>query len=157
YNSSTNTATLTPNAALAASATYTATVSGAQDTAGNLMAPVSWSFTTAAPLGAGPYSFWSSTASPVTAAASDSASVEVGVKFRSDAAGYISGIRFYKGSTNTGTHVGSLWSSTGTLLAQATFVNETASGWQQILFAAPVAIAANTTYIASYHAPSGHY
>ena len=43
------TATLTPTAALAYSTTYTATVSGAQDPAGNTMAPITWTFTTAAP------------------------------------------------------------------------------------------------------------
>ena len=49
YNSSTNTATLTPSAALANSTTYTATVSGVQDTAGDPMAsPYAWTFTTAA-------------------------------------------------------------------------------------------------------------
>ena len=37
YNAATNTATLTPNAALAASTTYTATVSGAVDLAGTVM------------------------------------------------------------------------------------------------------------------------
>src|SRR5207249_4077961 len=52
---------------------------------------------------------------------------------------------------------GSLWSRTGTLLGQATFANETASGWQQVTFAVPVAIAANTTYVASYHMTAGHY
>ena len=40
YNSSTNTATLTPSAALAYSTTYTATVSGAKDTAGDPMSAV---------------------------------------------------------------------------------------------------------------------
>src|SRR5262249_48063188 len=49
------------------------------------------------------------------------------------------------------------WSSTGTLLAQATFAGETASGWQQVTFASPVAIQPNTTYVASYHAPNGRY
>src|SRR5206468_1897935 len=48
YNATTNTATLTPSVALAASTTYTATVSGAQGTSGNVITPVSWSFTTAA-------------------------------------------------------------------------------------------------------------
>jgi len=81
----------------------------------------------------------------------------MGVKFRSDNNGTITGLRFYKGAGNTGTHVGSLWSSTGTLLAQATFTNETATGWQQVSFATPVAITANTTYVASYHAPVGRY
>ena len=33
---------------------------------------------------------------------------------------------------------------------------ETASGWQQVTFASPVPINANTTYVASYFAPAGH-
>ena len=49
-----------------------------------------------------------------------------------------------------------MWSSTGTLLATATFTNETASGWQTVTFSNPVAIAAGTTYVASYHS-NGHY
>ena len=79
------------------------------------------------------------------------------MKFRSDSSGYITGIRFYKASTNTGTHVGNLWTSTGTRLATATFTSETASGWQQVNFATPVAITANTVYVASYHTNVGHY
>ena len=47
--------------------------------------------------------------------------------------------------------------NTGTLLATATFTGETASGWQQVNFATPVAITANTTYVASYHTNVGHY
>ena len=47
YNSSTNTETFTPSAALAYGTTYTATVSGAKDTAGDPMSgSTSWSFTT---------------------------------------------------------------------------------------------------------------
>ncbi len=158
YNSSTNTATLTPNAALANSKTYTATVSGAKDLSGNTMtAPVTWSFTTIPPLGSGPFSIWSSSSAPVTADDSDTSSTEVGVKFRSDVAGSVTGIRFYKGPTNTGTHVATLWTSTGTALAQATFSGESASGWQQVNFANPVSVQANTTYVASYHAPNGRY
>ena len=87
----------------------------------------------------------------------DTSAVEVGVKFKSDVQGSITGIRFYKASTNTGTHVGNLWTSTGTLLASATFTSETASGWQQVNFATPVAITANTVYVASYHTNVGHY
>ena len=60
-------------------------------------------------------------------------------------------MRFYKGPQNTGTHVADLWTATGTLLATATFTNETASGWQQVNFSSPVAITAGTTYVASYH------
>jgi len=72
-------------------------------------------------------------------------------------AGRITGIRFYKGAGNTGTHVGTLWTSTGTKLASATFTSETASGWQQVNFATPVAVSAGTVYVASYYAPAGHY
>ncbi|MFD3003072.1 DUF4082 domain-containing protein, partial [Pontibacter toksunensis] len=72
-------------------------------------------------------------------------------------AGSVTGVRFYKQSGNTGTHIGQLYSSTGTLLAQATFTNETASGWQQVLFSSPVAISANTTYVVSYHSSAGYY
>lgn len=100
---------------------------------------------------------WGDEATPAVAAANDAQAVEVGVKFRAATSGYIAGLRFYKGATNTGSHVGHLWSSTGTLLATATFANESASGWQQVAFTAPVAITANTTYIASYHAPAGRY
>ena len=102
-----------------------------------------------------PCSIWdSSTSGPQDA---DANAVEVGVKFRSDIAGFITGLRFYKTSGNTGTHIGRLWTTGGTQLAQATFAGETASGWQQVSFGTPVAINANTTYVASYHAPNGHY
>ena len=57
------------------------------------------------------------------------------MKFRSDVDGFVTGIRFYKGSQNTGTHVGSLWTTSGQRLATATFTNETTSGWQEVTFA----------------------
>ena len=104
-----------------------------------------------------PCTIWPSTAAPATASAADNSAVELGVKFRSDTAGYIKGVRFYKGSQNTGTHVGSLWTTSGTRLATATFANETATGWQEVMFSAPVAISANTTYVASYHTGVGFY
>jgi len=94
---------------------------------------------------------------PKTLAANDPHSVELGVKFSSQVAGNVTGIRFYKGTANTGTHVGSLWSAGGRLLASATFTNETASGWQQVNFSTPVAITPNTTYVAAYLAPNGEY
>jgi hypothetical protein len=71
--------------------------------------------------------------------------------------GTITGLKFYKGSTNTGTHVADFWTSSGQLLASATFTNETGSGWQLVNFATPVSITAGTTYVASYHTNVGHY
>jgi hypothetical protein len=94
---------------------------------------------------------------PATPNVADAGSVVLGMKFSSTSAGHVKGIRFYKSSANTGTHVVALWTSTGSLLAQATVTGETASGWQEMNFATPVAIAANTTYVAGYLAPKGHY
>ena len=100
---------------------------------------------------------WLSNAVPGRVDGGPDSAVELGVKFRSDVDGTIAGIRFYKAAANTGTHIGNLWTSNGTLLATVTFTNETASGWQQALFATPVAITSNTVYVASYHANNGHY
>jgi len=100
---------------------------------------------------------WPGTAAPGMVDAGPDSAAELGVEFKSDVAGSIAGIRFYKAAANTGTHVGNLWTSTGTLLATATFNGETASGWQQVLFSNPVSIASNTVYVASYHCEAGHY
>jgi uncharacterized repeat protein (TIGR01451 family) len=99
-------------------------------------------------------SIWTPSAAPMTPWHSDS-SVTLGMKFQSDVSGTITGIRFYKGAGNNGTHVGLLYTVTGALLGQVTFTGETASGWQQASFAAPVTISANTTYVAAYFSTSG--
>ena len=83
--------------------------------------------------------------------------VEVGMKFRSDADGYITALRFYKQANNTGRHVGHLWTESGQLLAEAEFTNETPSGWQEVALPVPVAITRDTTYVTSYHAGDGRF
>ncbi len=100
---------------------------------------------------------WPSSAAPSIVDQGPDKPVALGVKFYSEVGGTIKGIRFYKSLANTGTHVGNLWSSTGTLLATTTFTNETASGWQQANFTTPVPINSSTIYVASYHANTGHY
>ncbi|MCP6759275.1 MAG: DUF4082 domain-containing protein [Fischerella sp. CENA71] len=79
----------------------------------------------------------------------DNVPYELGMKFRSAKGGQILGIRFWKASSETGTHVGKIWTQTGTLLASVTFTNETTSGWQQQALSTPVNIQANTTYVVS--------
>ena len=91
------------------------------------------------------------TAVPDNETAADLNSVELGVKFSASTAGSVTGLRFWKDLINIGSHTAHLWSSTGQLLASATFGNETASGWQEVLFPQPVQITAGTTYVASYH------
>lgn len=72
----------------------------------------------------------------------------LGHMFQSSVAGNVVGVRFYKSANDTGTHVGSLWSSTGsTHYASITFTGETASGWQSMNFSSPVPILAATNYM----------
>ncbi len=156
FSSGNTVATFTPTNALASSTTYTATVSGAQNSSGTPMSsPFSWSFTTAGPQC--PCSIWQNAAPSGAVDANDTSAVNLGVQFQAASSGFITGVRFYKEVDNTGAHVGSLWSSTGTLLASGTFSNETASGWQELDFSSRVAVTAGTTYVASYFTSTGHY
>ena len=124
-----------------------------------LASDYTWSFTTAAaPPPVTGVSIWDDSVIPPTPIFPDSAPVEVGLKFRSDKGGLVTGVRFYKGgAANGGTHVGHLWTSTGILLGTVTFTDESDTGWQRALFATPVLIAANTFYVVSYFAPQGNY
>jgi hypothetical protein len=131
----------------------TATImSRAVDDSGNVETPSAGMTVTVAC----PCSIWGANVTPVSVDGGDGSPVEVGVKFTSDTSGYIAGIRFYKSTANTGAHVGTLWTADGAQLAQATFTNESASGWQTVLFSSPVPITAGATYVAGYFAPNGH-
>jgi hypothetical protein len=97
-------------------------------------------------------SLFSSTATPSRTNLADGTSYELGMQFTSTKAGQIQAIRYWKASSETGTHIGKIWSNTGQLLASVTFTNETASGWQKQLLDTPVTIAPNTTYYVSVNA-----
>jgi hypothetical protein len=155
YAAATRTVRFTPTAPLPTPATYTTTVN-AVDLDGNTMdSPYTWSFTTDPD--AGIAKLFPTNSAPATASIDDSSAVELGLRFRPSSNGSVVGVRFYKGSGNTGTHVGNLWSTTGAPLASVTFGPETSSGWQTAYFSSPVQVTAGTPYVASYHAPNGHY
>ena len=126
----------------------------------NLGAPTA-PLTVTATLPGTTFGFWNNTTTPTLAAYTDATAstqgAELGLTFTSSVSGYVTGVRFYKGPGNTGTHIGNLWSSTGTLLASATFTNESASGWQTVTFSSPVLIQANLNYVVSYHTTTGYY
>jgi Domain of unknown function (DUF4082) len=86
---------------------------------------------------------------PVNQNASDGVSYELGMKFQSAKAGQITAIRYWKAASESGTHIGKIWSTTGNTLATVTFTNETASGWQQQALSTPLNIQANIIYIVS--------
>jgi hypothetical protein len=85
------------------------------------------------------------------------APVTLGVKFQSNVTGFVKGVRFFGHGTPSGTYRGQLWSNAGALLASATFSGVSGNNWNQVLFSSPILIAANTTYIVSYHTTSGSY
>jgi hypothetical protein len=145
-----STVTFTPAPSYTGPAGFTFTVSNGHGGTASATA----SLTVSAP--GTSYTLFSASDTPALTNFNDANSVELGVNFYTAQAGQITGIRFYKSSQDTGTHTGELWSSAGTLLASATFVNETASGWQSVTFASPVSITAGGTYIASYHS-NGYY
>jgi hypothetical protein len=94
------------------------------------------------------------TQTPVAPNATDGVAYELGMKFQAAEAGMITAIRYWKAPSETGTHVGRIWSASGTQLASVTFSGETASGWQLQSLATPLAIQANTTYVVSVNTNS---
>jgi hypothetical protein len=57
---------------------------------------------------------------------------EVATRFTVFVDGKISGFRFWKAVGESGTHTARLWTTSGSLLASATFSSETSSGWQSV-------------------------
>jgi hypothetical protein len=99
-------------------------------------------------------------ATPVTAVDPDTNAVTLGVKFFSNVGGAISGIRFYRGHTNTSGYTVKLFTVTGSLLASARVRNETCTPlpcWEHVNFASPISLSAQTTYIAAYYTSNGRY
>ncbi len=94
------------------------------------------------------------TQTPSNANATDNTAYELGMKFQSTKNGRITAIRYFKAASETGSHAGKIWSSTGSVLANVAFTSETASGWQQQALSTPINIQANTTYVVSVNVNS---
>ncbi|MBM7511926.1 hypothetical protein JOD65_001470 [Nocardioides cavernae] len=160
YDAATRTVTFTPSSPLAGFVKYTAKITGT-DTSGN---PVSsgdtWSFTTVKPPnppGVCPCTLFDDSLVPAVYEAADRDAVTLGVRVTPDTNGQVTGIRFYKGVNNTGSHTGTLWAADGTVLATGTFTDESTTGWQTLTFATPVTVRKDTAYVASYRTTVGRY
>jgi endonuclease/exonuclease/phosphatase family metal-dependent hydrolase len=94
---------------------------------------------------------------PGTAVQADTRAVEVGVRFRSNVAGTIRALRFYRGTGNASGYVARLYTNTGTLLAQVPVTDQRIPGWQEAALPTPVSISAGTTYVVSYYTSNGQY
>jgi hypothetical protein len=137
----------------AASGSYTV-MSRAVDDSGNLEAPGDSAAVTVGC--AGLCSIWPVSAAPAVPHLADAA-VELGLRFRADVDGTVRAIRFWSDALGAGAHPVHLWSANGTLLASAVETpGAPFSGWHEAVFSSPVAIDANTTYVASYHTSAGY-
>jgi Domain of unknown function (DUF4082) len=88
----------------------------------------------------------------------DSNAVNVGVKFKVNGAPYVQGVKFYKGSGNTGTHIAHLYDvTTSTDLASEEYTSETSSGWQSVDFDSSVAVNSAHDYTVWVSMPNGNY
>jgi rhamnogalacturonyl hydrolase YesR len=94
-------------------------------------------------------SFWTTSTLPANATGNDNSSVELGLRFLSNAAGNVSGARVYCALNSSGTHTVHLWNSKGSSLGTATL--PACTGWTAVNFASPIAITAGSTYTISYH------
>ncbi|MGN6549827.1 MAG: N,N-dimethylformamidase beta subunit family domain-containing protein, partial [Pararhizobium sp.] len=150
FDATNKTVTFTPTSGYTGPAGFTYSIS--DGTGGTASAQVSLAVT---PPGTVENLFPAST-TPTVASDGDPGTIELGVKFSAAVAGQVTSVSYYKSANDTGTHTGALWTAGGTLLASGTFTNETASGWQTLVFSSPIAITAGTTYVAGFHS-NGHY
>jgi hypothetical protein len=109
----------------------------------------------------GPQALWDTTVTPPCMAVAgdpcgiaDANGVELGVRFQTSQAISIVGVRFYRG--DAGTWAGSVWDTGGSRLQTAPD-STTGAGWQDAMFATPVAMVPGQTFIASYFATAGGY
>lgn len=154
YDATTRKAVFVPDAALKHDTGYTAVLQ-ANDLAGN---PVtkggSWSFHTvmADPQDYNdcPCGLFTDSTIPSIAAVNDGKPVTLGTRFSTTVDGELTGLEFYRSPGETGPHTGWLYSTTGQVLAEITFPDVSATGWQYAAFAQPVPVKANTEYVAAY-------
>ncbi len=159
YAEATRTLRFAPAAPLEHDTAYTVTI-GAEPVDGGTFEPEPWTFTTAAlvdPDSVCPCTVHDDADVPAIPTAGDTAPVTVGTAFEVSEAGFITGMRYYRGAGNVGPHVGTLWGPGEEQLASVVFSGETATGWQTAAFDAAVAVQPGATYVIAYRAPAGGY
>ncbi len=96
---------------------------------------------------------------PTTPPASDTAAVELGVKFRSSSPGVVRAIRFYRQVAVGAGYQVHLYDNQGNELATGNVIEGQCPVpcWQEVSLNTPVTINANNVYIASYYTSQGGY
>ncbi|HEV7492805.1 Ig-like domain-containing protein [Baekduia sp.] len=154
YDAGAKTIRLTPLANLAAGKVYTGQLTTAIRAADGtpMAAAVSWTFTTADC----PCSLMGSTVPTSTnndvrdgRGGTGPWTYEMGTKVTPSVNTSLVAVRYYKDPGETGTHIGRVWNASGTQLAQVTYDNESASGWQRQALTNAITLTAGQTYTIS--------
>jgi len=153
YNAATGALVFTPARPLEWSTSYVATVTSPSGTLAN----ATWTFTTAAEPVVVDIETMFGDAVPQHPSWEDPREVQVATRFTVDTAGEATGVRFYKGSGNTGQHTGYLWNAAGERVAEVEFSGESLDGWQTAHFAAPILIEAGVEYRVGLYSTTGRY
>jgi hypothetical protein len=84
---------------------------------------------------------------------SDNGPFEFGMKLGFEVGGYITALRFYKPSGDSGftPRIAHVWDADGVELASVTFSSETSSGWQEADLDDPLAVGEGAVLIVSYN------
>ena len=94
---------------------------------------------------------------PTAEDSGDGGSYEMGCKFTTQVKVTIVGVRFFKHALNTGPRTVTIWLG-GTSLHSETVTGETASGWQECMFATPFSAPLDgSIFNISIGVPNGHY
>ena len=154
YDDAAHRVTLTPYSGLDAGVEYTATVSTLVRTTTGAppSAAITWSFTAAdcpCALMTGVTPTWTGVPVHDYRSGPGPFTYELGTKVSVTETAKLIALRFWKEPGETGTHVGHVWTSTGQLLASATYQNESASGWQRQPLATPLTLTPGQTYVVS--------
>jgi hypothetical protein len=101
-----------------------------------------------------PCSFSTAAAAPGGPAVADDKAIELGLRFRATAAGWLTTVRWYAPAATEADRVGSVWSGQQRL-ATVRLPAATAPGWQEAVLDRPVPVSAGAEYVVSYTAPAG--
>lgn len=99
---------------------------------------------------------FSAKAAPRERAVRDGRRTSLGIRFTSERAGTVTGIQFFRSARNVGPHRVKLWNREGVVMGRGVYRGDR-TGWVTARLRKPVAISANTRYVASYVAPHGRY
>lgn len=154
YDPATRKAVFTPQNPLSKGTEYTAKITAVDITGNPVTNGSSWKFRTVMATPADPNDcpcgLYPDAEVPSIMSASDGTPVTLGTRFSAIEDGKILGIEFYRSPGENGAHAGWLYSTSGQKLAEATFPDDSATGWQYAAFDTPVSVQADTEYIAAY-------